>query len=275
MATRIGINGFGRIGRLVSDHQGSATRTTSRSSRSTTCSTPPPTPTCSSTTPPTAPTPARSRRRTDQLVVDGETIKVTAEKRPGRDQVEGPGRRSRHRVHRPLHRRHQGPRPHRPGGAQEGHHLRAGQERGHHHRPRRQRRASTTRRSTTSSRNASCTTNGLAPVAKVLNDKLRHRARACSTTVHAYTNSQRLQDLASKDLRDARAAAQNIVPSRDRARRKRGRPGHPRAQGQVRRHGVPRADADRLGRRFHRDPREGGHQGGHPRGHARVRRTAR
>jgi glyceraldehyde 3-phosphate dehydrogenase len=60
--------------------------------------------------------------------------------------------------------------------------------------------------------NASCTTNGLAPVAKVLNDRFGIQ-RGLLTTVHAYTNSQRLLDVAAKDLRDARAAGLNIVPS--------------------------------------------------------------
>jgi glyceraldehyde 3-phosphate dehydrogenase (phosphorylating) len=60
--------------------------------------------------------------------------------------------------------------------------------------------------------NASCTTNGLAPVAKVLNDKFGIQ-KGLLTTVHAYTNTQKLQDVAAKDMRDARAAAQNIVPS--------------------------------------------------------------
>jgi glyceraldehyde 3-phosphate dehydrogenase len=60
--------------------------------------------------------------------------------------------------------------------------------------------------------NASCTTNGLAPIAKVLNDVFGID-RGLLTTVHAYTNSQKLQDVGAKDLRDARAAAQNIVPS--------------------------------------------------------------
>ncbi len=60
--------------------------------------------------------------------------------------------------------------------------------------------------------NASCTTNGLAPVAKVLFDKFGIE-KGILTTVHSYTNSQRLLDLAAKDLRDARAAALNIVPS--------------------------------------------------------------
>jgi len=60
--------------------------------------------------------------------------------------------------------------------------------------------------------NASCTTNGLAPVAKILNDRFGVE-KGLLTTIHAYTNSQRTVDTASKDLRDARAAAQNIVPS--------------------------------------------------------------
>ena len=61
--------------------------------------------------------------------------------------------------------------------------------------------------------NASCTTNGLAPIAKVLNDRFGIE-KGLLTTVHAYTSSQKVQDTAAKDdLRDARAAAQNIVPS--------------------------------------------------------------
>ncbi|HZO26311.1 MAG TPA: type I glyceraldehyde-3-phosphate dehydrogenase [Chloroflexota bacterium] len=60
--------------------------------------------------------------------------------------------------------------------------------------------------------NASCTTNGLAPVAKVLFDNYGI-SKGFLTTVHAYTNSQRLLDVATSDLRDARAAALNIVPA--------------------------------------------------------------
>jgi glyceraldehyde 3-phosphate dehydrogenase len=60
--------------------------------------------------------------------------------------------------------------------------------------------------------NASCTTNGLAPVAKVLHETFGIE-RGLLTTVHSYTNSQRTLDLAAKDLRDSRAAALNIVPS--------------------------------------------------------------
>src|SRR5262245_9955176 len=60
--------------------------------------------------------------------------------------------------------------------------------------------------------NASCTTNGLAPVAKVLFDNWGIK-QGLMTTVHSYTNSQRLLDVATADLRDARAAGMNIVPA--------------------------------------------------------------
>jgi len=60
--------------------------------------------------------------------------------------------------------------------------------------------------------NASCTTNGLAPVVKVMADRFGVE-KGLLTTVHAYTNSQKTVDTAAKDLRDARAAAENIVPS--------------------------------------------------------------
>jgi glyceraldehyde 3-phosphate dehydrogenase len=60
--------------------------------------------------------------------------------------------------------------------------------------------------------NASCTTNGLAPVAKILNDEFGIE-RGFLTTIHSYTNSQRTLDTVAKDPRDARAAAENIVPS--------------------------------------------------------------
>jgi glyceraldehyde 3-phosphate dehydrogenase len=60
--------------------------------------------------------------------------------------------------------------------------------------------------------NASCTTNCLAPVAKVLNDNFVIK-RGLMTTTHAYTNDQRVLDLAHKDLRRARAAAQSMIPT--------------------------------------------------------------
>jgi glyceraldehyde 3-phosphate dehydrogenase len=60
--------------------------------------------------------------------------------------------------------------------------------------------------------NASCTTNCLAPAAKVVHDLVTIR-RGLMTTVHAYTNDQRILDLAHKDLRRARAAGLNIIPT--------------------------------------------------------------
>lgn len=60
--------------------------------------------------------------------------------------------------------------------------------------------------------NASCTTNGLAPVVKVIHDKYR-LARAFMTTIHAYTNDQKILDLPHSDLRRARAAAMSIIPT--------------------------------------------------------------
>ena len=60
--------------------------------------------------------------------------------------------------------------------------------------------------------NASCTTNCLAPVAKVLNDTVGIE-HGLMTTIHAYTADQRLQDLPHKDLRRARAAAINLIPT--------------------------------------------------------------
>jgi glyceraldehyde 3-phosphate dehydrogenase len=59
---------------------------------------------------------------------------------------------------------------------------------------------------------ASCTTNCLAPVAKVLNDTVGIE-RGLMTTIHAYTADQRLQDMPHKDLRRARAAAINLIPT--------------------------------------------------------------
>src|SRR5215208_2602833 len=60
--------------------------------------------------------------------------------------------------------------------------------------------------------NASCTTNCLAPVAKVLHDTVGIE-HGLMTTIHAYTADQRLQDLPHKDLRRARAAAINLIPT--------------------------------------------------------------
>jgi glyceraldehyde 3-phosphate dehydrogenase len=60
--------------------------------------------------------------------------------------------------------------------------------------------------------NASCTTNCLAPIAKVLSDSFGI-VKGLMTTVHAYTNDQKVSDMVHKDLRRARAAACNIIPT--------------------------------------------------------------
>jgi glyceraldehyde 3-phosphate dehydrogenase len=60
--------------------------------------------------------------------------------------------------------------------------------------------------------NASCTTNCLAPVAKILQDRFGIK-RGLMTTIHAYTNDQMILDLPHKDLRRARAACENIIPT--------------------------------------------------------------
>jgi glyceraldehyde 3-phosphate dehydrogenase len=60
--------------------------------------------------------------------------------------------------------------------------------------------------------NASCTTNCVAPMAKVLNDAFRIE-QGFMTTIHAYTNDQRILDLPHEDLRRARAAAINLIPT--------------------------------------------------------------
>ena len=95
---------------------------------------------------------------------------------------------------------------------------------------------------------ASCTTNCLAPVAKVLNDTfgIEH---GLMTTVHSYTMSQRILDGSHKDIRRARAAAMSMIPHHDRCGQGRG-PRDSRAEGQARRYGPARAHAQR----FHRGP---------------------
>jgi glyceraldehyde 3-phosphate dehydrogenase len=60
--------------------------------------------------------------------------------------------------------------------------------------------------------NASCTTNCLAPVSKVINDKFGI-VKGLMTTIHSYTNDQRVQDMAHSDLRRSRAAAVSMIPT--------------------------------------------------------------
>jgi glyceraldehyde 3-phosphate dehydrogenase len=80
--------------------------------------------------------------------------------------------------------------------------------------------------------NASCTTNCLAPLAKVLHETFGIK-KGWMTTIHSYTNDQQLLDLPHKDLRRARAAALSMIPTT--TGRGRGRRGAAGAQGQARR----------------------------------------
>ena len=117
--------------------------------------------------------------------------------------------------------------------------------------------------------NASCTTNCLAPVAKVLHEALGIR-HGLMTTVHAYTGDQQLLDGPHKDYRRARAAAANLVPTSTGAAKAIGLV-VPELAGKLQRLRGPRAGADRVARRP--DRRGGAADDG--RGGQRARREPR
>ena len=93
--------------------------------------------------------------------------------------------------------------------------------------------------------NASCTTNCLAPLAKVIHEQFGI-VKGWMTTIHSYTNDQQLLDLPHKDLRRARAAALSMIPTTTGAAKRRRR-GAAAAQGQAGRLLDARADAERVG----------------------------
>ena len=115
--------------------------------------------------------------------------------------------------------------------------------------------------------NASCTTNCLVPVVKVILDRFGF-VNGFMTTVHSYTNDQQILDLPHKDLRRARAAALSIIPTTTGAA-KATVAGPAAGEGQDRRRLAPGAHAGRLGRGAHLHGGEG-HLGG--RGQHRVPR---
>jgi len=146
----------------------------------------------------------------DGMTVGSKTIKVLAERSPAELPwgelnvdvvIESTGRFT--------HARERWPAPQR--GSEKGHHLGPGDRRRRHVRDRRQRRPYDPAQHHVVS-NASCTTNCFVPMVKVLDDAFGVTNRLM-TTIHAYTNDQNLLDLEHKDLRRARAAAINIVPS--------------------------------------------------------------
>ncbi len=132
--------------------------------------------------------------------------------------------------------------------------------------------------------NASCTTNCLAPVVRVLQDTVGID-KGFMTTIHAYTGDQPTLDTMHKDLYRGRAAAMSMIPTSTGAAKAIGLV-IPRAQGPSRRHLDPRADAQRLGRRLqvhfqaqdHRREDQRGHRQGEPprpaQGHPRRDRPA-
>ena len=169
----------------------------------------------------------------DGLVVDGKHDPGAGRARPGGAALGRPRRRHRRRVDRALHAIASGPRQHLAGGARKVIISRAGQGPD----------ITSASASTTTQydpakhhiiSNASCTTNCLAPVAKVLLDTFGIE-RGFMTTIHAYTNDQHVLDLPHKDLRRARAAARQLIPTSTGAAKAIGLV-HPRAQGQARRH---------------------------------------
>ena len=210
MAVRVGINGFGRIGRNVfraAQERGRRRRDGRRQrpdrrqdARA---------PAQVRLGPRTVP--GRGGGADGGARVDGKEVKVLAERDPaelpwgdlGVDVViESTG----------FFTKRDDAAKHLDGGRQEGHHLGAGERAGRDRRAGRQLRRGLRRRQHDVISNASCTTNCLAPVAKVLNDTVGIE-HGLMTTIHAYTADQRLQDAPHKDLRRARAAAINMVPA--------------------------------------------------------------
>ena len=92
--------------------------------------------------------------------------------------------------------------------------------------------------------NASCTTNCLSPVAKVLNDNFGIES-GLMTTIHSYTNDQKLLDLPHSDLRRARAAGLSMIPTSTGAAKAIGLV-LPALKGKLRRHRHPRPDRKRF-----------------------------
>ena len=151
------------------------------------------------------------------VTVDGDTIdvglgkiKVTADARPGQAAAQGPGRRHRPGMHRPLHHARQGqgaPGRRRQAGAG----LRALRRA-----PTRPSSIGVNHHTLTADdlvvSNGSCTTNCLAPVAKVLLERCGIE-RGYMTTIHSYTGDQPTLDTLHKDLYRARAAAMSMIPT--------------------------------------------------------------
>ena len=121
--------------------------------------------------------------------------------------------------------------------------------------------------------NASCTTNCLAPAAKVVHDRWTIR-RGLMNTIHSYTNDQRILDVAHKDPRRARAAGLNIIPTTTGAAKALALV-IPDLKGKFDGFSLRVPDAHGLGRGLHRGARQGRHARGAQRGVPSRRPRAR
>ena len=212
MPVRVGINGFGRIGRNFFRAANERERRPRHRRPSTTSRTPRRSRTCCKYDSVLGRFKGDVEASDDGIMVDGDEIKVVSPSaiRPNLPWAR-PRRRRRARVDGLL-RRPRGRRGAPHGGREEGRHLRA--------RPRIPTSRSCSASTTTTYdprqhhiiSNASCTTNCLAPVVRVLLDEfgIEH---GFMTTTHAYTSDQRLLDMPHTDLRRARAAALSIIPT--------------------------------------------------------------
>ena len=271
MAVRVGINGFGRIGRNIMRaalaDDGDRLRGGQRPHRREDAGAP-----AQVRLGARQPRPRRSRAEGDSIVVDGDEFKVLSVEGSGAAAVEGPRRRRRVRVDRPVHRA-----------------RRRGQAPG-----RRARRRSSSRRRPRSptSRvvlgvnddkydpakhhiisNASCTTNCLAPVAKVLHESFGIEARLDDDRPRLHQRPEPARPAAQGPAARARRGAVDH-PDHDR-RRHGGRRSAAGAEGQARRHRDARADAERVGGRPRGAARQEGHGRGGQRGAARPRPAVR
>ena len=148
----------------------------------------------------------------DAMVVNGDRIKVFAQRDPAQLPWGDARRRRRARMHRLLHHQGEGRRAHLKGGAKKviisapgGKDVDATIVYGVNH--------ETLKASHTVISNASCTTNCLAPLVKPLHDKIGV-VNGLMTTIHAYTNDQVLTDVYHEDLRRARSATMSMIPTK-------------------------------------------------------------
>ena len=204
-------------------------------------------------------------------MVNGQKIKCLADQgRPGRAAVEGAGRGHRHRVDRPVHRRHQGQGPHRRR-REEGHHLGPRQERRHHHRAGRQRgqvRPGQAQHHLQRKLHDQLPGPGGPRAAE---GRLRHRRRPDDhhPQLHGHAEDGRRPVEEGLEGRPHRGDQHHPL---DHRRGQGRRPGDSRGEGQADRHGLPRADADGERRRPDRPHGQGDQLRGDLRGHEEGQR---